>query len=90
MKSLEAFINQELQLVQYCSPGDEVDVDFYNYFMNIVDPVTFSSNGFQVGEIEDYKFGRAVYPTFEKMDGRFFYRGLCHRGYFSPPIRRVI
>ena len=76
----------------YCKPGDYVDEEVFDYFLNIMPPRIMHSGYFQVGEPFDSRknpeTGRFsnTYPTFEQgrngETGEHFYRylGNCFSG----------
>lgn len=74
----------------YCKPGDEIDRETYDYFLDILPPRTMSRGYFQVGEPyshaqdEDGKW-KATWSTFcrsEHDDGspQYIYLGNCFAG----------
>ena len=76
----------------YCNPGDYIDEEVYDYFLNILPPKVMRNGFFQVGEPfdsrKDPESGRfsSTYPTFEQgrngETGERFYRylGNCFAG----------
>lgn len=64
----------------YLTINDEVDQALVIHFANIVAPKTFTDNLVQAGTAYDFVNGKAVYLTFERTDGHWFYRGHCHVG----------
>ncbi|MGO4697702.1 hypothetical protein AB4Z50_25785 [Paenibacillus sp. 2TAB26] len=60
--------------------GDEVDEEFYDYFLNVLPPASWTSSLVQIGEPHSHVGGRATYATIAKVDGKWIYRGHCHRG----------
>lgn len=71
----------------YCRPGDQVDEEVYDYFLDILPPKRMSKGYFQVGEPSDSrknpKTGRfeSTYPTFVRdARGHFYYLGACFAG----------
>jgi hypothetical protein len=73
-------------LTDYCKPGDEVDEEMSDHFLNVLPPAYWTSRIIQCGEPVDSVFDesgkmRTTYTTFEKMpDGKWFYRGDCFLG----------
>lgn len=69
----------------YCFPGDEVDEDIVDYFVNSVPPITLRSSCTQAGEadsVEQDSSGRYrnTYTTFHCIENRRWrYDGLCFR-----------
>ena len=74
----------------YCKPGDEVDREVYDYFLDILPPRTLARGYFQVGEPYSHKQDtdgkwKATYSTFcrsEDDDGtkHYYYLGNCFAG----------
>ena len=70
----------------YCRPGDQIEEDMYDHFLNILPPRTMQGGYFQVGEPadsrKDPKSGkfRATYPTFVRNRAGFFCLGNCFSG----------
>ena len=71
----------------YCHPGDQVDEEVFNHFLNILPPRTMRTGYFQVGEPVDHrkdpKTGKykATWATFiENGNGQYFYLGNCFAG----------
>jgi hypothetical protein len=73
-------------LDDYCKPGDEVDEEMADHFLNCLPPAYWTSQIIQCGEPVDSVFDengkmRNTYTTFEKMpDGKWYYRGDCIKG----------
>lgn len=69
----------------YAKPGDEVDEETYNYFLDILPPVTLKHGYFQVGEPyshaedESGKW-RATWTTFIHEGDKYYYLGHCFAG----------
>ena len=70
----------------FCKPGDIVDQDIVDEFVNSLPPITYYEEFVQAGEpysheldIEDNKY-KATYTTFEKEEGHWIYRGNCFKG----------
>ena len=69
----------------YANAGDEVDEETYNYFRDILPPVTLKQGYFQVGEpyshVQD-KNGqwRATFATFVFDGEKYYYLGHCFEG----------
>lgn len=71
---------------KFCKPGDVVDQDIVDEFINSLPPIINHENFVQAGEpyshkfdIEDNKF-KATYTTFEREEGHWIYKGNCFRG----------
>lgn len=75
---------------EYCQPGDEIDREAYDYFLNVLPPRTLEYGYFQVGEPHSHRQDKdgkvkATYPTFgesEHEDGskKYLYLGNCFAG----------
>lgn len=72
---------------QYCFPGDTVDEETVNYFINSVPPVMFQSDCTQAGEAysseKDPETGqfRSTYITFSRLEACLWrFEGYCFRG----------
>lgn len=70
---------------EFCSPGDEVDQELVDYFVNILPPIRVGPACTQAGEPvthEKFKGGfLATYTTFHLTgDGRWKYDGCCFPG----------
>lgn len=69
----------------YCFPGDEVDEDIVDYFINIVPPITLRSSCTQIGEANSTKLDsngryRNTYSTFHRIEnGHWIYDGDCFK-----------
>lgn len=69
----------------YCKPGDIVDEESYDYFLNILPPLTMRRGYFQVGEphstrIDDKGTYRETWMTFKHDGERYYYMGNCFAG----------
>ncbi len=69
----------------YAKPGDIVDRETYDYFLNVLPPRTMEWGYFQVGEPYDYQENeqgrlRAIWPTFDYDGERYYYLGNCFAG----------
>lgn len=66
--------------------GDEVERAIVDVFLNSVPPYVHRADYIQCGEAYshelDERTGRykATYPTFEREDGRWYFRGYCFLG----------
>lgn len=70
---------------EYCQPGDEIDEEAYNDFLDVLPPHTLKRCYFQVGEPTDTKQDkngkwRDTWPTFAREGGRYYYLGNCFTG----------
>lgn len=69
----------------YAKPGDRVDEETYNYFLNILPPATMKQGYFQVGEpysheIDENGRCRATWATFIQEGDTYYYLGHCFAG----------
>lgn len=68
--------------LSYAKPNDKVSEDIIDYFMNIVAPLNFSADFFQLGSpndcilAEDGKM-KSTYVTFFKKNGIWKFCGTC-------------
>ena len=82
----------------YAQPGDKIDRETYDYFLNCLPPATMGYGYFQMGEEHDYREVdgkmRATYMTFLHEGGdSYFYLGDLPAGYTREPdgkIRRLL
>ena len=84
-----AVTNKRNDWHDYCKPGDEIDEEAYDYFLDILPPRTMKRGYFQVGEPYDIVKNETgvfeeTYSTFcRRRDGarvRYFYLGNCFAG----------
>ncbi|MEC0167374.1 hypothetical protein [Paenibacillus graminis] len=80
MKTLEGWEAAEIPLDEYLQVGDVVDEGIYNHFINVLPPLTLTDRLVQISEPTDTVDGRNTYPTLERNDQRWVYRGDCYRG----------
>ena len=95
MKTLEGWhergkTNEKNDWDDYCKPGNEVDREVYDYFLDIMPPRTMRRGYFQVGEPKDHRKDddgkwKGTYMTFaveEQEDGsrKYVYLGNCFPG----------
>lgn len=64
---------------KYLQPGDIVDKEMYEHFLNIIPPLVYTDRLLQVGEACDFIGGKNTYTTFELVSGNWIYRGECHK-----------
>lgn len=61
-----------------CTPGDEVDEDIVDHFLNCLPPKVWHRHYFlQAGEEHDHTEHGPTYITFEKRDEKWYYLGTC-------------
>lgn len=72
-------------------PGDLVDEEIVQEFVNVLPPTTLRSNLVQAGEPYSHHFDpeterwRCTYTTFAKVDGEWVYCGNCFVGKTEEP-----
>ena len=71
----------------FCFPGDEVDREMVDYFINAVPPIKMSSQCMQAGEPDSTEFDRNIgryrntYTTFHSIGGgKWVFDGYCFYG----------
>lgn len=78
---LKTYKNWKGSLNSYLQIGDKVDEEMYEYFINVMPPVTFNSKMVQMGEpYSSSREGKPTYLTLEKIDNEWIYKGTCHAG----------
>lgn len=83
LKTLEKWFESGLPTAEdYLEPGDEVDTDLIDYFLNVLPPRTNRAGLFQVGgEISTAKDANGrwqpTYLTFKRQGGTWRYAGRC-------------
>lgn len=80
VKTLKGWGKSNLNIDQYLNVGDEVDEALYDYFLNILPPITWNRKMLQTGSVCDYVEGRGTYITFSTSRGVIRYCGECHKG----------
>lgn len=80
MAKFKTGANWKGDLNTYLQLGDVVDMEMVDHFINVLPPAYMSSRLVQMGEPYSHVNGKATYPTLERMDGGWTYRGNCHRG----------
>lgn len=75
-------------LDDYLKPGDKVDKEMYEHFLNVLPPLTNTSTMLQVSEPYDHIGGRGIYTTFAYRDGSWTYCGNCFRGETEDKTRK--
>ena len=90
LKTLEKWFESGLPTAEdYLEPGDEVDADLIDYFLNVLPPRTNRAGLLQVGgEISTAKDAnghwRPTYLTFKRQGGTWRYAGRCFEGSAEP------
>ena len=85
MKTLAGWHESKLDLGKYLQPGDVVDQEMVDYFLNVLPPATMSRQLIQIGEAVDIVDGKDTFATLRKIDGRWTYQGDCFRGHCTAP-----
>ena len=89
MKTLKEWDESGKSLTDYLKPGDEVDKEMVDYFMDLLPPHRMSAGYLQVGEpydhikVEDIHGEvsiKGIYATFHKEAGKWIYKGHCVSG----------
>lgn len=84
-KTYEGWRNTHLNFDDYCFPGDIVDNEMVDYFVNCLPPKTLRDSCTQCGEpygTGEYENGVCgnTYITFSKHDGEWIFDGYCLAG----------
>lgn len=84
-KTLERWSESGLPFMDYCSPGEPVDCEIVEYFLNILPPVSNSYGYIQCGEPvdivkDDVGSMHATYMTFIRRGSQWIYAGTCQAG----------
>lgn len=78
---IKTYANWKGSLNDYLEIGDQVDEEMYNHFINVLPPATFNSYLVQIGEPYSIsKENKSTYLTLERIEGKWIYKGTCHRG----------
>lgn len=85
MKTYEQWGESNLNLGKFLQVGDEVDQAMVDYAINVLPPATFKTNLVQIGEPNSHVDGKATWATFQKRDGKWYWRGHCFRNCFLEP-----
>lgn len=81
-KTYEAWTNSGAPFDNYVNLNDEVDEEIVDNFLGMLPPACHTSHLVQMGEpnehLPDDKGGfQPTFMTFEKVDGKWYYRGYC-------------
>ena len=76
-------------LENYLQIGDEVDDSLVRYFVNVLPPACDRSNLVQMGEPYSHVNGRPTFATISVVEGKWTYRGHCHRYETIQPIPKI-
>lgn len=81
IKTYKNWLESDYECLEgYLVPGDKVDMEMYEHFLNVLPPLVNNSHLLQISEPSDYVNGGNTYTTFEYVDGCWIYRGDCHKG----------
>ena len=80
IKTYKGWMESDASSIEkYLNPGDIVDEEMYNHFLNIMPPLVWDGYYLQVREACDYINGGNTYTTFTYENGNWVYKGECHR-----------
>ncbi|WP_246096432.1 hypothetical protein [Paenibacillus sinopodophylli] len=77
---IKKFEDWQGDLHHFLKIGDEVDEAFQEYFLNVLPPASWTASLIQIGEPYSHVGGRATYATIAKCEGKWLFKGHCHRG----------
>jgi len=79
---VKTFKNWKGDLNSYLQVGDIVDDELRNHFINVLPPITHTSNLIQMGEPYNHINGEAIFSTLERVgvESNWVYRGNCFKG----------
>ena len=89
MKTFRNWTATAMSLTSFLKPGDEVDQEMADYFINAVPPKTITTDLIQLGEPYDHfrdqaRKYRPVFATLKRQRGKWFYAGICFFGQSEP------
>lgn len=73
-------------LNEYLQPGDLVDEEMVDHFINVLPPATLNGSIIQMGEPYSHVNGRPTYHTLHRTSEGWCYAGCCHRGKTQDPL----
>jgi hypothetical protein len=77
MKTLKQWQDSKLDLSKFLQPGDQVDDELFDYFLEVMPPACLSHTCLQIGEpVRHDEKGRPVYDTLEKIGNDWTYTGV--------------
>lgn len=84
-KTYKAWREICLDFGDYCFPGDVVDSEMVDYFVNCLPPITLRSTCTQGGEphgteVDEHGAYKETYITFHREDGKWIFDGYCFAG----------
>ena len=85
MKTFRNWTATAMSLTSFLKPGDEVDQEVADYFINAVPPKTMTTDLIQLGEPHDHfrdqnRKYRPVFATLKRQGEKWFYAGICFSG----------
>ena len=89
MKTFRNWTATAMSLTSFLKPGDEVDQEMADYFINTVPPKTMTADLIQLGEPHDHfrdqdRKYRPVFATLKRQGEKWFYAGICFSGQSEP------
>ena len=89
MKTFRNWTATAMSLTSFLKPGDEVDQEMADYFINAVPPKTMTTDLIQLGEPYDHfrdqaRKYRPVFATLKRQGEKWFYAGICFSGQSEP------
>ncbi len=87
MKTFKQWENSNQNLQHFLKPGDQVDEEMYDYFLEVMPPIQ-TKNLLHIGEPYSEVAGRNTYSTIEIVShvrSEYIYRGICHAGENTEP-----
>ena len=89
MKTFRNWTATAMSLTSFLKPGDEVDQEMADYFINAVPPKTMTTDLIQPGEPYDHfrdqaRKYRPVFATLKRQGEKWFYAGICFSGQSEP------
>ena len=89
MKTFRNWTATAMSLTSFLKPGDEVDQEMADYFINAVPPKTMTTDLIQLGEPHDHfrdqdRKYRPVFATLKRQGEKWFYVGICFSGQSEP------
>jgi len=93
IKTMDMWNGSGLSFDEFAMPGDKVDGEIVDYFLNVLPPITNQSCLMQCSEpcchVDDGEgHWRATYTTFAFEKGTWIYKGECFAGKTEHKARR--
>lgn len=77
MKTYKEWIESKLPASQFLSVGDEVCNEIFEYFLEVLPPITWTKDCLQMGEPYNHnEKGQSQYLTLEKINEKWTYTGI--------------